>query len=204
MDKIYVFDLGNVIISPMNTKLLYEMLEMQVSYDDFLKFFTKSKSSIDAHKGFISDDENIQNILEFCGSSKNIEEYKKIYMGPIRNSLNKDTLSIIENLREKNKRIYMLSNLRKIDFDYFAAVYDISKFDGLFLSYEMHKMKPDLEIYLEMIECLKVMPNQIHFFDDNKVNCDAAKKCGINSYCVTGENIKKIYENNITREEEEI
>ena len=59
MDNVYVFDLGNVIISPMNTKLLYEMLEMQVSYDQFLKFFTKSKSSIDAHKGLISDDENI-------------------------------------------------------------------------------------------------------------------------------------------------
>ena len=64
---------------------------------------TKSKSSIDAHKGFISDDENIQNILEFCGSPKNIEEYKKIYMGPIRKSLNEDTLDIIENLRENNK-----------------------------------------------------------------------------------------------------
>lgn len=203
MDCAYVFDLGNVIISPMDTKLLYEMLEMKVSYDDFLKFLTKSKSSIDAHKGFISDDENIQNILEFCGSPKNIEEYKKIYMGPIRKSLNEDTLDIIENLREKNKRIYMLSNLRKIDFDYFSTVYDVSKFNGLFLSYEMHKMKPDLQIYLEMIDHLKVKPNKIYFFDDDKANCEAAEKCGINSYCVTGESIKKIYENNITREEDE-
>ena len=202
MDSVYVFDLGNVIISPMNTKLLYEMLETQVSYEDFLKYFFKSKSSIDAHKGLISDDENIQNILDFCGSSKTIEEYKEIYGGPIRNSLNKDTLDIMENLRAQNKKIYMLSNLRKIDFDYLASVYDVSQFDGLFLSYEMHKLKPDLDIYLEMIEHLKVKPNQIHFFDDNKENCDAAKKCGINSYCVTGENIKNVYKKKIMREEE--
>ena len=31
--KIYVFDLGNVIVEPMNVKMLYEMLETNISYD---------------------------------------------------------------------------------------------------------------------------------------------------------------------------
>ena len=32
MEKIFVFDLGNVIVKPMNVKKLYEMLECKVSF----------------------------------------------------------------------------------------------------------------------------------------------------------------------------
>ena len=39
MDRIFVFDLGNVIVIPMNVKLLYEKLECKVSYEEFINFF---------------------------------------------------------------------------------------------------------------------------------------------------------------------
>lgn len=193
--KIYVFDLGNVIVEPMNVKMLYEMLETNISYDEFLEFFNNDKSAIDAHKGLISDDEHIKKVIEFTGSKKSINEYKRIFTGPIRNELFKDCIDIIEKLKRHGNKVCLLSNLRKIDFDWFCKVYDVSKFNDLFLSYEMHLCKPDLIIYQEMIKKLNINPDQIYFFDDNKKNVEAAKQCGINAYCVTGKTIKYIFEN---------
>ena len=197
MDRIFVFDLGNVIVIPMNVKLLYEKLECKVSYEEFINFFKTDKSVIDAHMGLISDDEHIEKLLEFSKSNKTLNEYKEIYTGPIRNSLYKDTVEIIDKLKENNEKLCMLSNLRKIDFEWFETVYDISKFDELFLSYEMHVNKPDAEIYNKMIEKLKVEPNQIYFFDDIKSNVESAKELGINAYLVTGDTIKETFEKKI-------
>lgn len=196
-NKIYVFDLGNVIVVPMNTKLLYDKLECQVSYEEFLDFFKNDRSVIDAHAGLISDDEHISKLLEFSGSKKDIEEYKKIFCGPIRNSLYEDTVQIIDNLKKKGYKVCLLSNLRKIDFEWFKTIYDISKFDELFLSYEMHINKPNLEIYNKMINKLGVLPKQIYFFDDSKTNVEAAKECGIQAFLVTGKTIKEVFKKQI-------
>ena len=179
MNKVFVFDLGNVIVIPMNIKMLYEKLECEVSYEEFINFFKNDKSVIDAHMGLISDDEHIEKLLEFS------------------KSLYKDTTEIIEKLKENNYKVCMLSNLRKIDFEWFCSVYDISKFDELFLSYEMKINKPDKRIYIEMIEKLKVNADQIYFFDDSKQNIDSAKEIGINAYCVTGDTIRETFEKEI-------
>lgn len=87
----------------------------------------------------------------------------------------------------------MLSNLRKIDFEWFKEQYNINNFDKLYLSYEMHLLKPDKKIYIEMIKDLNTDASNIYFFDDNQENVSCAKELGINAYCVTGENIKDIF-----------
>lgn len=195
--KVYVFDLGNVIVEPMNVKLLFEKLECEVSYEEFLDFFRKDKSVIAAHAGGISDDEHIKILLEFCRSNKSIDEYKEIFCGPIRNSLYSDTVEIIDMLKKLGEKVCMLSNLRKIDFKWFSTVYDINKFDELFLSFEMKINKPDKKIYQEMIKKLNVAPENIYFFDDSKANVEAALECGIKAFCVTGVTIKEVLKNEL-------
>ena len=192
MGKIFVFDLGNVIVRPMNVKMLYEMLECKVSYEEFCNFFKKDKSVDDVHRGLISTEEHIKKILNFSGSNKTIEEYISIFTGPIRNGLYEDTIKIIEVLKKANKKVCMLSNLRHIDFEWFAGIYDISNFDGLYLSYEMHIMKPCNEIYEKMIESLNASADDVYFFDDSQANVEAARKLGINAYCVTGDTIRDV------------
>ncbi len=95
MEKVYVFDLGNVIVVPMNVKLLFEMLECKISYYEFVKFFKNDISVVKAHMGYITDDEHIEKLLAFSKSNKTIKEYKEIYCGPIRNSLYLDTVEIL-------------------------------------------------------------------------------------------------------------
>lgn len=192
MEKIFVFDLGNVIVRPMNVRLLYEMLECKISYEKFSEYFKRDKSVDDVHKGFISTEEHIKKILEFSGSNKTIKEYITIFTGPIRNGLFEDTVEIIDRLKKAYQKVCMLSNLRDIDFEWFSTKYDVNKFDKLYLSYEMHLMKPDNEIYEKMIKDLNVSSNSIYFFDDSQENVKAAQRLGINSYCVTGNTIRDV------------
>lgn len=131
-------------------------------------------------------------MLKFSESEKNVEECLNIFTGPIRNGLFENTVNLIDRLKKENKKICLLSNLRKIDFELFSTQYDISKFNNLYLSYKMHLMKPDDEIYRKMIKDLDVPPNFIYFFDDSKDNVDTAKRLGINVYCVTGDAIDNI------------
>lgn len=52
-------------------------------------------------------------------------------------------------------------------------------FDKLFLSYELGVEKPAPELYQKVIEGLGVPANEILFFDDSEVNCEAARQCGM-------------------------
>ena len=87
----------------------------------------------------------------------------------------------------------MLSNLRKLDFEWFETQYDIINFDKLYLSYEMHLVKPNKDIYERMIKDLNTEVENIYFFDDNQENVNIAKELGINAYCVTGDSIKNVF-----------
>lgn len=193
MEKVFVFDLGNVIVIPMNTKKLYEMLECKISYEEFRNYFKNDKSAGDIHKGIITTEEYIDKMIEFTGSNKTRDEYISIFTGSIRNGLFKDTVEIIDKLKKNNQKICMLSNLRKLDFEWFETQYDINNFDKLYLSYEMHLVKPNKDIYEKMIKDLNTEVENIYFFDDNQENVNIAKELGINAYCVTGDSIKNVF-----------
>ncbi len=52
-------------------------------------------------------------------------------------------------------------------------------FDQMFLSYEMGMVKPDIEIYEEMVGQIGLPASQILFIDDNQINIDGAVKAGL-------------------------
>ncbi len=54
-------------------------------------------------------------------------------------------------------------------------------FDHIFLSCEMGLEKPAPELYEAVIKELGVPASDILFFDDSEVNCEAARRCGMQS-----------------------
>ena len=59
-------------------------------------------------------------------------------------------------------------------------------FDHMFLSFQMEMVKPDEEIYLETIRRLGIRPEHILFLEDNRINVEAAARCGIKAELVLG------------------
>jgi putative hydrolase of the HAD superfamily len=52
-------------------------------------------------------------------------------------------------------------------------------FEKIFLSCELGVEKPNPEIFKKVVEGIACPPDDILFFDDSEVNCEAARKYGL-------------------------
>jgi len=199
MDKIFLFDLGNVLAKRLDDYNLYNKLNCKISYEDFLKYWWGDDLVIKAHMGVITDDEHVEALLDFCKSDLSVNEFYEIY-NRLDNSLYSDTVQIIKELKSMGYKIGLLSNLRLMDYKRYEEKIKRINFDYVFLSYEMNCIKPSKEIYLKVIDALNCEANKIIFFDDNKRNVNGAKLVGINGYQSTGKNIKKIFDKIIKKQ----
>lgn len=101
-----------------------------------------------------------------------------------------DKLRLIHHLRhDLGYRTAILSNTNEIHWqksvsDYFTAdgltVDDY--FDHIFLSYQMHKIKPDDDIFQEVRQTVGPEIENILFIDDSEKNCRAAERNGIAAF----------------------
>lgn len=87
-------------------------------------------------------------------------------------------------------RLMLLSNTNPVHWD--KAVRDFFPLEGkqvddyfekTFLSYQMHMVKPDEQIFREMLVEGQLMPGETLFIDDSPINCAAASQLGINTIC---------------------
>ena len=190
--KYFVFDLGGVLSVPMVSKKLYEQIEWKVSYDKFLDKFNNSAESIKVHKGEISTKEFFEYLKRYMNDNITLEEFKNIYVN--NNEFFNDTIETIKKLKNLGYKVYLLSNLKEIDYEKFIKHFDVSIFDEMFLSFKLDMIKPNDDIYKYVINKLNTKPENIYFFDDNKDNIDGAIRNGINAYQVTGKTVKKVAE----------
>ena len=190
--KYFVFDLGGVLSVPMVSKKLYEQIEWKVSYDKFLDKFNNSAESIKVHKGEISTKEFFEYLKRYMNDNITLEEFKNIYVN--NNEFFNDTIETIKKLKNLGYKVYLLSNLKEIDYEKFIKHFDVSIFDEMFLSFKLGMLKPNDDIYQYVIKKLNANPENIYFFDDNKENVEGAIRNGINAYQVTGETVKKVVE----------
>lgn len=188
--KYFVFDLGGVLSVPMVSKKLYEQIKWKVSYEEFLDKFNNSEESIKVHKGEISTKEFFEYLKRYMDDNITLDEFKNIYVN--NNKFFNDTIEIIKKLKNLGYKVYLLSNLKEIDYEKFIKHFDVSIFDEMFLSFKLGMLKPNDDIYQYVINKLNTKPENIYFFDDNKENVEGAIKNGINAYQVTGETVKKV------------
>lgn len=192
MDRIFLFDLGNVLAKSLDDYGLYNKLNCKISYDEFLQYWWGDDLVLKAHMGLATDDEHVEALLKFCKSDLSINQFYEIY-NSLDNSLYDETLEIINELKNKGYKVGLLSNLRLMDYKRYEEQIKKINFDYLFLSYEIKCIKPSSDIYLQVIDALDCEADNIIFFDDNQKNVNGAKQLGINAYQVTGENIKEIF-----------
>ena len=192
MDRIFLFDLGDVLVKFLDDYDLYNKLNCKISYDEFLPYWWGDDLVIKAHMGLATDDEHVEALLKFCKSDLSISEFYEIYNN-LDKSLYNDTVQIINELKNKGYKVGLLSNLRLMDYKRYEEQIKKIDFDYVFLSYEMKCIKPSKDIYLQVINTLNCEANNIIFFDDNERNVMGAKAVGINAYQVTGKNIKEVF-----------
>ena len=95
-------------------------------------------------------------------------------------------LEFLENLSQRNYRLFLLSNTDAIHIDTFEQKSGTSFysdfyqcFEKVYFSYEMGMRKPDAEIYHALIRQHELSPKRTLFVDDKKDNTEAAKALGL-------------------------
>lgn len=185
MIKNVIFDLGNVLIDFKPIKYIKSL-----GYDDekALEIFNKTiKDSIwaDMDKGIYRDKESY--VKAFKTKYPEIQDdIDKFLGGPwIENVIFplKDNLKMIDLVKEKGLKYYILSNYPKDAFEY---TYDMCPFIqnayGMVISYDVLTIKPDKNIYLKLLDKYGLKANECLFIDDLDINVEGAKSVGINAF----------------------
>jgi len=97
-----------------------------------------------------------------------------------------DVWEKVHALKEKGYKIYLLSNYNE---DFFRVHTQGASFlediDGKVVSYEIHKIKPEPEIYQYLLDKYKLQPEESVFFDDRPENTQTAEGLGMKTYTIT-------------------
>ncbi|KAA6343502.1 HAD family phosphatase [termite gut metagenome] len=110
-------------------------------------------------------------------------------------------LDLLLKLREKYV-VYLVSNTNIIHWEWscqnafqYKSFQVNDYFEKIFLSFEMHCAKPEVEMFQKVIERTAIIPQETLFIDDAEANCETAQSLGINTYLAkTKENWGHLFE----------
>lgn len=182
--KYIVTDMGGVIIDLYWEFYAAKMLGKEYSLEELQKLWVTSEATMNFETGKSSFDEFACAIISEFKVKLTPEEIKQNFCA-ITGPPKPNFLKLFSELK-KNFNLSVLSNTNKPHIQYLRSKYNLfDLFDQLFFSCEIGLMKPFPEIFIYVIEALKTKPENILFFDDSKLNVNAAAKLGIKSFVVT-------------------
>ena len=102
---------------------------------------------------------------------------------------------LVQRLKDKGYKIYILSNYCKELYDsHTVEIPFLKDVDGSVISYQIHKGKPDREIYEHLLNKYSLAPEECIFFDDRKENVKGAEDVGITGFLVDHEDEQSLIE----------
>ena len=96
-------------------------------------------------------------------------------------------------LKEKGYKLYILSNFHREAFLEIERKCEFEKyFDGKVVSYDVKLLKPEKEIYEELLKKYNLNPEETLFIDDTLANTEGAEKLGISTiHLINKEKLKE-------------
>lgn len=182
MIKNIIFDIGNVILK-FNIK---EVLERFTNNKEEQEFILKNiinspewlgNALIDT--GYISREDAIEIVKDRTNHSNDrlIVDFWNNYNNLAK--VDEKVLNLIKKLKEKNYKIFLLSNINPYTKEVVEKSGLFKLVDGYVLSYQEHKVKPYKSIYYTLLERYNLIPNESLFIDDNEKNIETGMLLGI-------------------------
>lgn len=176
-----IFDIGNVLAKYDWKKLLKEL-----GYDEKIgtavaKAVFLSKEWAEADRGILSEEELLQT---FISNAPDYEKEIRETFDAVGNTIStysytKDWLSY---LKKRGYKIYILSNFAKPVYDRCSKELDFLKLiDGGYMSWQIHYIKPEPEIYQKLITDFEIIPQKAVFIDDLMDNIAEARALGFHA-----------------------
>lgn len=185
-----IFDFGGVLINLDRNacRMAFEQLGIESIHESVLDDYRQKELFSQLESGNISAAAfraGMRRLSELTLTDRQIDEAWTAMLGDIPSY----KLECLLQLR-KRYHVLLLSNTNSIhwqwavknSFSYKGHEVD-DFFDRIYLSYEIHKQKPDIEIFKYVLNDSGIQPQETFFIDDSALNCKAAETLGIRSYC---------------------
>ena len=197
MVKNIIFDIGNVILNFNINRVLNEFTD-NIDEQKFIKEnIIKSpewlgNALIDT--GYLTREAAIKIVQDRTDHSndKIIAQFWNNYNNFAK--IDERVLELIKNLKTKNYKIYLLSNINPYTHELVKKSGLFEIVDGYVLSYKEHMIKPYKSIYNTLLERYSLKPEESVFIDDNEKNINTGKSLGIISKKVEPDNYESIIE----------
>jgi putative hydrolase of the HAD superfamily len=174
-----IFDLGNVLLSWKPEEYFIASGLPENKRKTILNDVFRSREWLLVDNGDITTDEAVNAISSRSELSESEIRYafnsRLQILSPLQNNID-----LLSELKKTGLKLYFLSNFPDDIFDEVRNRYSFFElFDGGIISARVRLSKPDIRIYLKMIELYGLVPHETVFVDDLKANSDAAGLAGI-------------------------
>jgi putative hydrolase of the HAD superfamily len=191
-DRVVVFDFGEVISRSPSAAERAALLAIAGFAADsneaelFRRSYESGRDALD--RGTLSVPQYWAAIADSLGVSWPLSVVQQLWAHDFRSwiSVEPETVDLIESLHAGGTRLALLSNA---GFDFGGPLRTspmASLFERIFISAEMHQLKPEPAIYLETARELGVEPRSMVFIDNKQENTDAAAALGMTVHHFTG------------------
>lgn len=181
MIKNIIFDLGNVIINYNQKQIINNFTEnkeeIKYIYDEI--FHAPEWSLMDL--GDITNDEAIEII-----NKRNEYKYEKLTQDFLhewykKQPINRDIVEIAKILRDNGYKLFVLSNMANLTYEYFKNDEFFELCTGIVISAKEHIKKPDEKVYRLLLDRYNLNAEDCLFIDDDDSgkNYETANKIGI-------------------------
>jgi putative hydrolase of the HAD superfamily len=198
MIKLFVFDLGNVILPFEHRQIavkLHETSRIQDRFtpDDLFKFlFDRDRGLVNPYEeGLMSSVDFFAKLRDKYKLELEFEEFQDIWN--IIFEEDPEVNNGIMYLKSKGYPVFLLSNTNELHFSYIMERYPIvHSLDEWILSYEVGAKKPKQKIYDTIFERTNTARNEVLYIDDIPEYVEAAKNYGLQG--LVFKNAKDVWE----------
>lgn len=188
MIKNIIFDWGGVLIHLDKGRCTeaFRQLGVEVS-DELTNPYGQRTDLADFERGTMSVDEFHETVRRVYAPGLTDEQIDKAWSALLLD-IPAYKLDMLLELKKKY-RLYLLSNTNAVHwvegrkrFDYRGYKAE-DYFDQIFLSHEIHELKPSPEAFLKVAKLAGIKPEETLFIDDLEASCKSAEALGFHTYC---------------------
>jgi epoxide hydrolase-like predicted phosphatase len=175
-----IFDLGGVVLCWEPERQIADFFPDKGTRKKIITGVFKHKDWAELDRGTLSSKKAIERANKRTGISKAVI---RSFIDDILEKLvpKPEMIEFLKELKRKNHKLYVLSNLTLEAADLLEKKYTIWElFDGIIFSSRIKLIKPSPEIYQYILNKFSLIPEETVFLDDLIENVDAAVREGIN------------------------
>lgn len=172
--KLYIFDMGNVILSNVYVNPAISS-KLGISLEAFNKFYAELSARMMI--GTLSPEGFWDEYARFSGTPVK-EDLLNTCFKPIEN---RDMTDLLRFLRSRGAKVVCGTNTYESHYVYMEKSGIFDYFDAIYASHLMGIAKPDLGFYRYILQSENVQAEDAFFTDDLEVNVTAAKTIGIHA-----------------------